>query len=320
MCCSRDVQEPGLPLFPDDTRWAEPDMMVPRWWPLAVFAFTPPAAAAPSSTVLNNIRHEYQRLNNCGPVTALTVLGYYGTSVSQTQAAAALKDGSNDPQVTSLELAAYLGRFGLQSVIRYAGDVEVVRELVSRGLPVVVQQRLQSGSNVAHFRTVYGYSAGRFLVSDPLRGPNLSLTTAEFTELWRYYNGEYLVAFPPAKGGLVREAMGSDWNVTANWQHAKLHGEEDVKARPNDPFAWWGLGKANLRLGNIQAATANFDRAVQIGVPTQYYVYRQEAFEAWTQMGQHQKTLTWTQRGLRVDPVSKELLRFRNLAGQALDS
>jgi hypothetical protein len=295
-------------------------MRLSGWWPLAALAFTTAVSAAPASATLKNIRHEYQRLNNCGPVTALTLLGYYGTSVSQTQAANSLKDGPNDPQVTSLELAAYLGRFGLQSVIRYAGDVDLVRELVSRGLPVVVQQRLQRGSNVAHFRTVYGYSAGRFLVSDPLRGPSLSLTTAEFTELWRYYNGEYLVAFPPNKAEVVRGVLGSDWNVTANWQHAKLHGEEDVRARPNDPFAWWGLGKANLRLGNLQAATANFDRAVQIGVPSEYYVYRQEAFEAWTQLGQHQKTLTWTQRGLRVDPVSKELLRFRNLAGQALDS
>lgn len=289
-----------------------------RWWLTALCLLGFPASAAPASATLGNIRHEYQRLNNCGPVTALTLLNYYGSSVTQAQAAAVMKDGPNDPQVSSLELAAYLGRFGLQSVIRYAGDAELVRELVSRGLPVVVQQRLQAGSTVAHFRTVYGYSAGRFLVSDPLRGPSLSLTTAEFTELWRYYNGEYLVAFPPAKEAQVRAALGSDWNVTANWQHAKQHGEEDTKARPNDPFGWWGLGKANLRLGNFQAAAANFDRAVQIGVPTPYYVYRQEAFEAWTQAGQHQKTLTWTQRGLSVDPGSKELLRFKNVASQAL--
>ncbi|WP_244898033.1 C39 family peptidase [Deinococcus indicus] len=94
-------------------------------------------------------------------MTALTVLGYHGTRVSQTQAAEAMKDYRSDPQVTSLELADYLGRFGLRSVIRYAGDAEVLRELVSRGFPVVLQQRLRAGSNVAHFRTVYGYSQGR---------------------------------------------------------------------------------------------------------------------------------------------------------------
>lgn len=274
--------------------------------------------AAPASVTLKNIRHEYQGPDNCAPVTALSILGYYGTQVTQTQAAGAMKDYRGDPQVTSLELAAYLGRFGLRSVIRYAGDAEVLRELVSRGFPVVVQQRLRPGSNVVHFRTVYGYSAGRFLISDSIRGPSLSLSTAELQDLWRYYNGEYLVAYPPGKEGLVRAALGEDFDLTANWQHAKRHGEEDVKARPNDPYAWWGLAKANLRLGNVKLAAQQFDRAVQIGVPTMYYLYRQEAFEAWTRSGEHEKTLRLTTRALKSYPRSKELIEFRSRASRAL--
>jgi len=276
------------------------------------------ASAAPPSYTLKNIRHDYQGPDNCAPVTALTVLGYFGTQVTQAQAANAMKDYRGDPQVTSLEVAAYLGRFGLRSVIRYAGDADVLRELVSRGFPVVVQQRLKVGSNVAHFRTVYGYSAGRFLISDPILGPSLSLTTAELQNLWQYYNGEYLVAYPPGREAQVQAALGSDFDLQSNWRHAKQHGDEDVRARPNDPYAWWGLAKANLRLGNVQEATTQFDRAVQIGVPTIYYLYRQEAFEAWTKAGQHQKTLDWTTRALRAYPASKELVQFRNIASSAL--
>lgn len=272
------------------------------------------AAALPASTTLKNIRHEYQGPDNCAPVTALTILGYHGTRVTQSAAASALKDYPGDPQVTSLELAAYLGRFGLRSVIRYAGTPEVLRELVSRGFPVVVQQRLKPGSNVAHFRTVYGYSAGSFLTSDPLRGPSLRLSNAELTELWRYYNGEYLVAYPPARESEVRAAMGDDFNATANWQNARQTGERAVKARPGDPYAWWGLAKANLRLGDAQTAANQFDRAVNLGVPTIYYLYRQEAFEAWTQAGWYTRTLQLTARALDAWPKSKELQRFRDLA------
>ena len=276
------------------------------------------AEAVPAAVTLNNIRHEYQGPDNCAPVTALTVLGYHGTRVTQAQAEAAMKDDRADPQVTSLELAAYLRRFGLRSVIRYAGDAGVLRELLSRGFPVVVQQRLRAGSNVAHFRTLYGYSAGRFLASDPLLGPSLTLSTSELQDLWRYYNGEYLVAYPPGKEALVRAALGRDFDLTANWQHAKRHGEEDVKARPNDPYAWWGLAKANLRLGNVKVAAEQFDRAVQIGVPTVYYLYRQEAFEAWARAGQHEKTLKLTSSALRLYPRSKELLAFRTRANASL--
>ncbi|WP_216326258.1 C39 family peptidase [Deinococcus aestuarii] len=285
---------------------------------LTLCALAGSASALPASVTLKNVRHEYQGPDNCAPVTALTVLGYHGTRVTQTGAAQAMKDYRGDPQVTSLELAAYLGRFGLRSVIRYAGDAEVLRELVSRGFPVVVQQRLRAGSNVAHFRTVYGYSRGRFLVSDPIRGPSLSLTTAEVQDLWRYYNGEYLVAYPPEKEAQVRAALGEDFNVAANWRHARLHGEQDVKARPNDPYAWWGLAKANLRLGKVAAASGNFDRAVALGVPTMYLLYRQEAFEAWTRAGEHRKTLNLTRRALRAYPRSKELLHFEQVASRAL--
>ncbi len=276
-------------------------------------------SAVPSSVTLKNIRHEYQGPDNCAPVTALTVLGYFGTRVTQPQAAAAMKDYVGDPQVSSLELAAYLGRFGLRSVIRYAGDAERLRELVAQGFPVVVQQRLRPGSNVAHFRTVYGYSAGRFLVSDPIRGAALRLTTAEMLDLWRYYNGEYLVAYRPDQEAQVRRVLGTDFNVSANWQHAQEHGLQDVKARPGDPYAWWGLAKANLRLGDAPAASRQFERAVSLGVPTLYYLYRQEAFEAWLKTGQFTAILTLTRRALKLYPASKELLSFQARASQQVD-
>jgi len=289
-------------------------LFLPALSALAWLGAASPAAAQPASVTLKNIRHEVQGRDNCGPVTALTVAGYYGTRITQAQAANALKDSSRDPQVTSLELAEYLGRFGLRSVIRYVGTPELLRALVSRGLPVIVQQRLRPGSNVAHFRTVYGYERGRFLTSDPLRGPNLWLSEAELTDLWHFYNGEYMVAYPAGKEADVRAALGENFSAAANWQALRRVGESNVRARPNDPYNWWGLGKANLRLGNVRAAADNFERAVSLGVPTLYYLYRQEAFEAWTQSGDHDKTLRYTQLALRIDPASKELLRFRNLA------
>ncbi|OOV11885.1 peptidase C39 [Deinococcus sp. LM3] len=277
------------------------------------------AEALPASVTLKNIRHEPQSLNNCAPVTAMTLLGYYGASVTQAQAAAVMKDYPGDPQVTSVELANYLGRAGLRSVIRYAGDAELLRTLVANGFPVVLQQRLQQGSNVAHFRTVYGYSAGYFLISDPLLGPSLRLTPAQLMSLWAYYNGEYLVAYPPAKEAQVQAILGRDFSAAANWQHLRTHGEQDVKARPGDPYAWWGLAKATLRLGNPRLASEYFERAINLGVPTMYYLYRQEAFEAWTQAGKHSRTLSVTQRALQTFPRSKELQHFRTLASRSLE-
>ncbi|GAA5441620.1 hypothetical protein Dcae01_03158 [Deinococcus caeni] len=230
--------------------------MTRRWWLILGAGWSwSVASAQPASVTLKNIRHDFQALNNCAPVTAMTLLGYYGASVTQAQAAAVMKDYPGDPQVTSLELASYLGRAGLQSVIRYAGDAELLRSLV---------------------------------------------------------------AFPPARAGEVQRLLGSDYSAAANWQHLRAHGEQDVKARPRDPYAWWGLAKATLRLGNAALASDYFERAVNLGVPTMYYLYRKEAFEAWTQAGRHSRTLSVTQRALQAFPRSKELQYFRTLAGRAV--
>lgn len=200
-----------------------------------------------------------------------------------------------------------------------AGSPDLLRRLLARGIPVVVQQRLQSGSNVAHFRTVYGDQGGRFLISDPLRGPGLQLSEAELMALWHFYNGESLGAYPPAREGDVRAVLGEDFRAAAKWRRLRSLEEQNIRAQPNDPYSWWGLGKANLWLGNVQAAATHFDRAVALGVPMQDYLYRQEAFEAWTKAGEHHKTLTLTQRALQQFPDSKELRHFRDLARRALD-
>ncbi|ABF43961.1 hypothetical protein Dgeo_2527 (plasmid) [Deinococcus geothermalis DSM 11300] len=94
----------------------------------ALCLLTGPDSALPNSVRLDKIRHEPQGPNNCGPITALTVLGSYGTRVT----------------------AGHPG----------AGSPDLLRRLLARGIPVVVQQRLQPGSNVAHFRTVYGDQGG----------------------------------------------------------------------------------------------------------------------------------------------------------------
>ncbi|WP_133161720.1 C39 family peptidase [Deinococcus koreensis] len=137
-------------------------------------------AAPPARVTLSGVGHEGQALNNCGPVTAKIILGYYGTRVTQAQAAQALKDDSRDVEVSTQELAAYLERQGLNTVIRYAGTQAQVRALVAAKLPVIVQQRLKVGDNTSHFRTVYAYTPESFTASDSLLGARLTLSESRF--------------------------------------------------------------------------------------------------------------------------------------------
>ncbi|MBZ9751615.1 C39 family peptidase [Deinococcus sp. HMF7604] len=269
----------------------------------------------PASVSLKGVGHDNQGLNNCGPVTASIVLGYYGKAVTQAQAAAALKDSSKDVEVSTQEVAAYLERNGLKTLIRYAGTPVQMRALLAAKLPVVVQQRLQRGDKTAHFRTLYAYGPDSFTASDSLLGPELTLTEARFTELWDYYNGEYLLAYPANREAEVRAILGKDWDEAANW--SRLRDEMTARTRQDSAtaFDWWGLGQARLALGQPEEAAKAFDRAVEIGVPLQYHWYRQGAMVAWNRTGQTEKTREVAQRILDEQPGIKEVEALLGAAG-----
>ena len=76
--------------------------------------------------------------------------------------------------------------------------------------------------------------------------------------------------------------------------------------------------RATLRPGDAALASEYFERAVNLGMPTMNDLYRQEAFEAWTHVGRHDRTLSATGRALRTFSRSKELQYVRALASKAL--
>lgn len=283
--------------------------------PLLAACMSQAETALPPRVTLSGVGHEGQALNNCGPVTAKIVLGYYGTKISQAQAAQALKDNSRDVEVSTQELAAYLEKQGLRTVIRYAGTPAQVRALVAARLPVVVQQRLKVGDNTSHFRTVYAYTPDSFTASDSLLGAKLTLAESRFTELWNYYNGEYLLAYPAAREGEVKAILGRDWDEQANW--TRLRDEMGTRTQKGgaSAFEWWGLGQARLALGQNAEAAQAFDRAVEIGVPLQYHWYRQGALLAWNRTGQTAKTRELAARILKQQPGIKEIEAALNGAG-----
>lgn len=261
----------------------------------------------PEQVTLTGVGYEPQALNNCGPVNAMIVLNYHSHELTQAQAAQALKDSPQDVEVSTREVADYLETFGLKTVIRYGGDLDVIRGLLAKNLPVIVQQRLEKGDDTAHFRTVYAYSPDGLSASDPLRGPDVRLSNETFTELWNYYNGEYLVAYPPEREADVRAVLGRNWDERDNWRTLLKKSRTQARVNPGDAFAWWGQGTAHLALGENRKAAQAFDRAVEEGVPLQYYWYRQEAFKAWNQTGQANKTLTLTEKVLAQQPGIKEV-------------
>jgi len=81
--------------------------------------------------------------------------------------------------------------------------------MLANGIPVIVGQRLEPGSDISHYRVVKGYDdvAREFLADDPLqsKGPNLRIPYDIFGRMSSF--GGFVPVYPPEKDSLVRSLL-----------------------------------------------------------------------------------------------------------------
>lgn len=98
-----------------------------------------PTSPVPASAQPGGVRHEYQRLNNCGPVTIGMAMSYWGGTQNQYAIAPVLKPNKADKNVGPDELAGYARKQGYAVHLGVADDLKLVGRLVAAGFPVIVE-------------------------------------------------------------------------------------------------------------------------------------------------------------------------------------
>ncbi len=250
----------------------------------------PSVSAQAAFSLPGNLGFEYQRLNNCGPVTAKMLLSLFGIRVSQATSAAALKGTYRDKNVTVPELTAFLERQGLRTVRRWLLTPALLRQALRAGFPVVTHQTQSPKDDIGHFRVVHGFDASGFIVGDSMFGPKVRYSDAAFERMSRPYNAEFVIAFRPAQAARVALLLGKDWSRLANLERLMVWAQARVRVVPTDAFAWWGLGVSRLLLGLPKAAAEAFDQSLRAGLPARHFWYQHEAFTAWNRVGAFEKT------------------------------
>ena len=83
-----------------------------------------------------------------------------------------------------------------------------VRWLLAEEIPVIVGQDLSSEDNTWHYRVVHGYDdqTQAFTISDPLLGPNLTLSYDTFDTLSRGV-GQIIPVYPREMESRIAETM-----------------------------------------------------------------------------------------------------------------
>jgi tetratricopeptide (TPR) repeat protein len=254
-----------------------------------------------------NLGFEYQRRNNCGPVTAKMLLSLYGIRISQAGIAAALKGTYNDKNVTVPELTTFLERQGLRTVRRWLLSPALLRRVLRAGFPVITHQTQSPKDDIGHFRVVHGFDAAGFIVGDSMFGPKVRYSDADFERMSRPYNAEFVIAFRPAQADRVAVLLGKDWSLKSNLERLGARAQARVGVAPNDAFAWWGLGLSRLLRGQPKAAALAFDQSVRAGLPAKHFWYQHDALTAWNRVGAFEKTRRVARAALKGYANSTEI-------------
>ena len=253
-------------------------------------------ATLPARADVGPMRHLWQSLNNCGPAAVVMALSTFGIEADQEEARLALRGpdvrrgmgpGPVDPWVNQ--------RYGLRSVSRMNGTIELMKRFVANGFAPMVTQWMQDPtiSRIAHWRTVRGYDddLAVFYVNDPMLGNNVPLSYDWFNANWQPFSYRWMVLYGPADAGRVQDIVGADWNELAMRDRFYARAKADAYAQDTSA-AWLTYGEAAYQDGWFAEAVGAFERGMQLGSATGVFTVRNSYPQALRALGRQTEANT----------------------------
>lgn len=209
------------------------------------------------SVLLEPMKWEGQTWNNCGPVSAMMALSYHGVNLTQEQCRQSLRPNAGDKSVSGPELISFIRGKGLNAIVRENGTFDILRALVSNGIPVITQQWLKEGDDIAHWRVLRGYNltTNTFTFNDSYsQGPNTIVSMAEQAKIWRAFNWRYIPVYSDKQEALVKQILDNEFDEKVNLQLSLEETNANALAKPNDIDMWRNLGYVRYATGDCEGA------------------------------------------------------------------
>jgi hypothetical protein len=281
------------------------------------------------SVALTGFRHEWQTWNNCGPATLSMALSYFGSTFDQAGVADWLRPNREDKNVSPHELVEFARSQGYQAVMGVNGTPDLLRLLLSNGLPVIIEtwHIPEPDNGMGHYRLLTGYDdvgqswighdsydrANPVNADGPYQGIYLPYT--ETGELWDVFNRVFVVIYTEAEAPIVESILGERMDEKIMWQQALLQSQIEIQIDPQNAFAWFNVGSNQVALGHYQEAAAAYDQARQLELPWRMLWYQFGPFEAYHAIGRYDEVIALVDATLRLVEDVEELHFWK---GQAL--
>jgi len=239
----------------------------------------------PETVQLEGVKYEHQhgRNNYCGPANFSMALTFWGWDGNRDVIGRAVMPGNTDHEgkpadkdknVMPYELQNYIAENvpDISSVIRYGGNVDVLRRMISAGFPVVVEKGIyeldMNGKMgwMGHYAFVTGYDDAKqeIIYQDTYQpagappGHNRRISYEKLIEGWRAFNYIFVVVYPYEREAQVLSLLG-DW-ADDDWatQHALdvAENESNTLLGIDQYFAWFNKGTSYVSLANPDYSNA----------------------------------------------------------------
>ncbi len=244
-----------------------------------------PSTPLPATAMLSGVKYETQhgRLNYCGPTNFSMALTYWGWNGNRDVIGKAVMPvNAKDKNVMPYELQDYITDNvpGMASVIRYGGDIDLLKRMVAAGFPVVTEKGIyevdMNGKNswMGHYAFVTGYDETQQELiyqdsyeTDPTNpGPNRHIKYSTFLEGWRAFNYVFVVVYPVDKQNQVMAILGPLADETSAARHALAVAQSEAQTLTDidQYFAWFNIGTSDVTLLSYVDAANAYDYAFNL--------------------------------------------------------
>lgn len=275
----------------------------------------------------NQLRHEYQGWNNCGPSTLTMGLSYFNYSFDQYRAAEYLKPNIEDKNVSPWEMVEFVNESGLnvtnsRALYRAGGTLDLLKDLLAADFPVIIEKGYEPEGYdwMGHYLLLMGYNEIEqvFYSYDSFAGhgnfQGLRETYSYISNYWWHFNNIFIVIYEPAREAELMELLGDLADPDMAYGIAGQYAQERYQENPNDAWALFNIGDALSSLGQHENAAIFFRDAFELGtLPWRTLWYRFTPFESFYQIGDFNTVLTLIDNNLRNTPYVEEWYYYRAL-------
>jgi tetratricopeptide (TPR) repeat protein len=198
------------------------------------------------------------------------LLSYWGWEGDQTVTAAVLKPRREDRNVMPYEMLDYVNsQTEFTGVVRYGGNIELVKKLVAAGYPVLIERGLVTTKEgwMGHYGIITGYDDAKqqVRIPDSYLG-DITMSYDEISRYWDQFDDIYLVVYPYDKTEEVVSILGPQWDQEYNLRFAL----EQTTARIDQLegmdlfFAWYSRGSILVELQDYAGAAVAYDQAFAV--------------------------------------------------------